>query len=61
MPASEPRKKSESRLVAMRELDLTTEDAELLKELIDQPRAFPKRPPEDLPAGDPSILRQPAH
>lgn len=47
----------ESRAVAMRQMDLTPEEAAELQERIEHPIAYPKRPPRDLPEGDPSLLR----
>ena len=47
----------ESRAIAMREMDLTPDEATELRERIEHPTTFPKRSPRDLPAGDPSLLR----
>jgi predicted transcriptional regulator len=46
----------ESRAIAMREMDLTPEEATELRERIEHPTAFPKRTPHDLPEGDSSLL-----
>lgn len=45
-----------SRAVAMREMDLTPEEARELRERIERPVALPKRQPRDLPPADPSLL-----
>lgn len=49
--------KRESRAIAMREMELTPEEATELRERIEHPTALPSRTPHDLPAGDPSLLR----
>lgn len=46
-----------SRAVAMREMELTLEEAAELRERIEHPAAFPTRAPWELPAGDSSLLR----
>ena len=45
-----------SRAIAMREMDLTPEEARELAERIEHPTALPKLPPRDLPPGDASKL-----
>lgn len=46
------------RAVALRDMELTVEEAKELQERIEHPTAFPKRPPRDLPPGDDSMLRR---
>ncbi|MGI8856423.1 MAG: hypothetical protein ACR2JW_11780 [Thermomicrobiales bacterium] len=42
---------------ALRETELTAEEAEELRRRLEQPRILPAREPRDLPAMDPSHLR----
>lgn len=43
--------------VAMREMDLTVEEALELRDWLENPTAQPTRPPFSLPAGDVSMIR----
>lgn len=61
--ADQPGKKDDAtgrrhtqRAVALRDMELTVEEAKELQERIEHPAAFPKRPPRDLPPGDDSRL-----
>lgn len=42
---------------ALRETDLTVEEAEELRERLEQPYLHPARPPRDIPTTDSSLLR----
>ena len=46
------------RAVALREMELTVEEAREIERGIEHPTALPKLPPRDLPPGDASMLRR---